>query len=170
MVMRRTHARSARRAPRAAFHLAALAVIAALALLVVSQVAQLSPAAWGYTVSVAPGVHPATTAERAAALARQYLDDQTPELAAPELHRAPVVSSVAAVAARDAKTLEPRIPSRAVNAAPNRVVWIVSASGDFLNLHDLAWSTRGAPDPGGTIVIDDATGAVLGVFPHDPGT
>lgn len=43
-------------------------------------------------------------------------------------------------------------------------------SGDFLNLDDLPWSSRGGADPSGSIVIDDTSGTILGVYPHDPGT
>ena len=72
--------------------------------------------------------------------------------------------------ARDARQLERRIPDAQPAAQPDRIVWIVRVSGDFLNLHDLPWSQSGTPDPSGTIVIDDATGTILGVYPHDPGT
>jgi hypothetical protein len=54
---------------------------------------------------------------------------------------------------------------------------VTKGVGDYLNLRDLPWS-RGTeqtddplliacegPGPAGTLVIDDATGSVLGVYP-----
>ena len=58
-------------------------------------------------------------------------------------------------------------------------VWVTRGVGDYLNLVDFAWSQqfgqfdvgfdlacRGAA-PSGTIVIDDTTGYILGVYPGD---
>ena len=126
------------------------------------------PASPGYTVSEADGMRPTTSAERAAAIARHYLDLQTPELAAPGIHTDPIVRSVAAVRAADAVALEPGVPAEALAADPGRVVWVASVTGDFLNLNDLPWSSAGTPYPSGNIVIDDATGAILGVYPSGP--
>lgn len=146
--------------------LAAAAVV--LSVFIVTGGTDLPPAAPGYTVSVAAGVTTATSADRAAAIARHYLDIQTPELAAPELHSDPMVLSVAAVRAAHSPKLEPAVPANAVAADPGRVVWVASVTGDFLNLHDLPWSRAGTPDRGGNIVIDDATGSILGVYPGGP--
>lgn len=130
----------------------------------------LPPAGSGYAVAIEDGITPATSGARAAAIARHYLDEQTKDLAAPNLHVDPVVSRVSAVTATDALRIEPRIPNDPVAAMPNRIVWVAEVSGDFLNLHDLPWSTNGTPWPNGTIVIDDDTGAILGVYPHAPGS
>lgn len=149
------------------------AVIAALVMVgivVAQQVTQLPPANPDYSVTIAPGVRPVTPNGRIAAIARRYLDDQTPELAAPNIHQPPVVISATATFARDARQLEPGIPDAQAAAEPDRIVWIVRASGDSLNLHDLPWSNSGVPYPSGNIVIDDATGTILGVYPHAPGT
>ena len=144
--------------------------VAAVALFtfIVTRGADMPPAVPGYTVSVAAGVTTTTSAARAAAIARHYLDLQTPELAAPNLHADPIVRSVAAVRAADAVRLEPAVPAEAVAADPGRVVWVAAVTGDFLNLHDLPWSSAGTPYPSGNIVIDDATGNILGVYPSGP--
>lgn len=143
-----------------------LAVAAvALSVFIVTRGTDLPPAARGYTVSVAAGLTTATSADRAAAIARHYLDLQTPELAAPGIHTDPIVRSVAAVRAVDSTGLEPGVPAQAVAADPGRVVWVAAVTGDLLNLHDLPWSSAGTPYPSGNIVIDDATGSILGVYP-----
>lgn len=149
---------------------AVIAALVVIGIVVAQQVTQLPPANPDYSVTIAPGVRPATPNGRIAAIARRYLDDQMPELAAPNIHQPPVVISATATLARDARQLQPRIPDAQPAAQPDRIVWIVRVSGDFLNLHDLPWSQSGTPDPSGTIVIDDATGTILGVYPHDPGT
>jgi hypothetical protein len=145
-------------------------VVAAIALVVFVAIRanDLPPATPGYTVRVAPGVTPRTSAERAAAIARHYLDLQTPKLAAPNIHTDPIVHSVSAVPATEAATLEPGIPAAAVAADPVRVVWVASVSGDFLDLADFPWSRISDPYPSGNIVIDDATATILGVYPGRP--
>jgi hypothetical protein len=147
---------------------AVLAVAMVLVAFIVTRGTDLPPGASGYTVRVADGITPATPAARVAALARHYLDLQTPELAAPGIHTDPLVKSVSAVRAADAASLEPAIPADAVAADPGRVVWVASVTGDLLDLHDLPWSRAGAPNTSGTVVIDDATGAILGVYPRAP--
>jgi predicted NBD/HSP70 family sugar kinase len=121
----------------------------------------------GYTVSIEPGIQPQTSAARAAGVARRYLDEQTPELAAPELHVDPRIMRLSAARAADVRQVEPGVPEQAAAGQPDRIVWVVSATGDFLNLHRLEWSEAGMAYPSGNIVIDDATAAVLGVYPHD---
>ena len=146
--------------------IATLAVAgAALLAFIVTRGPDMPAAAPGYTVTVAGGVTTTTSADRAAAVARHYLDLQTPELAAPGIHADPIVRSVAAGRAVDAAKLEPAVPAEAVAADPGRIVWVASVTGDFLNLHDLPWSRAGTPYPSGNIVIDDATGNILGVYP-----
>jgi hypothetical protein len=150
--------------------LVALALITARAVVAVAVLRgpELPPANSGYTVSVADGITPTTPAARAASIARHYLDQQTPDLAAPGVHVDPIVRSVSAVSAAGAMSLEPGVPALAVSADPGRVVWVASVTGDFLNLHDLPWSSAGVPYPSGSIVLDDATGAILGVYPSGP--
>lgn len=145
----------------------AVVVIGGL-LVVASGIAHAGLDEGGYPVTIAPGITPALTSERVAEISRGYLDAQTPQLAAPELHQPPLVLAEWATRARDASLQEPRIPPDAVAQQPDRVVWVVLVSGDFLNLGDFPWSRSGAPDPGGSIVIDDASGTILGVYPHDP--
>jgi hypothetical protein len=112
----------------------------------------------------------------AVAVSRSYLDAQTPEIAAPELHIEPHITRAWAVLASDARSVDGCIPDE----ASTQIVWITKGVGDYLNLRDLAWSrattqanadtaaamTCGGPGPAGTIVIDDATGAILGVYPE----
>jgi hypothetical protein len=118
-----------------------------------------------YAVSVAVGVQPHMSADRAAAIATRYLNDQTGQLIARELHRPPRIIAVSGLAAPDARTLEPAIPIDAVTERPDRLVWVVKVTGDLLNFHVLAWSNGEFPGPSGTIVIDDATQVILGVYP-----
>lgn len=141
--------------------------VLAIGFYTVQRVTELPPANTDYTVSIRPGIQPATTPARVAALARHYLDEQTPQA---EGHQAPIISRVAALRAQDATQVEAGIPEDQVAAQPTRIVWVVWASGDFLDLHDLPWSHAGVPYPGGRILIDDATQAILGVYPHAPGT
>jgi hypothetical protein len=63
-----------------------------------------------YTVSIAPELHPHLTAQDAIAISRRYLDDQTPELAAPALHIPPKLTSASAVRADEASALDGRSP------------------------------------------------------------
>jgi hypothetical protein len=134
-----------------------------------------------YTVSIAPELHPRLTAQDAIAISRRYLDDQTPELAAPALHIPPKLTSASAVRADEASALDGCIPI----VPGDQIVWIAKGQGDYLNLSDHPWSTRigladqlnpnpsrlicESPGPQGTLVIDDATGTILGVYPESPG-
>jgi hypothetical protein len=122
-----------------------------------------------YRVEIASGAQTATSAEIVAGIATRYLNDQTAELAGPELHRPPRILAASAVFARDAAKLEARVPPGAVAQRPDRIVWVVEVTGDLLNLRDLAWSSGGSPDASGTIVIDDATKTILGVYPDHGG-
>jgi hypothetical protein len=133
------------------------------------------------TASVAPGLHPRLTVQDAISINRGYLDDQTPELAAPELHIPPRITSAEAVRANEASALDGCIPV----IPGDQIVWVTKGQGDYLNLSDRPWSTKIGwadqldPDPTrlvcesagpmGTLVIDDATGAILGVYPESPG-
>lgn len=157
---------------RGSWVVAAIAVVIALVAVgaeIAQRVTQLPAANLDYSVVIAEGVRPVTSNGQVAAIARRYLDGQTPELAAPGIHDAPMIISMTATLARLAPALEVGVPEAQVAAAPDRIVWVVKASGDFLNLHDLPWSSHGTPYPSGRLVIDDATGTILGVYPHAPG-
>lgn len=97
-----------------------LAAAAALLLVVRSLPAELLPANTDYTLTIAPGVRTITAPARVAALARGYLDAQTPQLAAPEIHSPPRILSLVAVPAREARAVEPRIPAGPIATAPGR--------------------------------------------------
>jgi hypothetical protein len=117
------------------------------------------------------------TKEDAIGTTRQYLAAMRREIASPQIHVPANVTAVWAVPAMDAWTIDPCIP-RQSDAHP---VWITRGVGDYLNLHDFAWSRHfGQFDAGfalacqgaaasGTVVVDDASGEILGIFPgeHD---
>ncbi len=125
-----------------------------------------------YTLSIAPGLHPRLIADEAISITRGYLDAQTPQIAAPEEHIPPHVTGVWAVPANAARTIDGCIPAE----ASGQIVWITKGVGDYLNLSDHPWSpqseasdlTCSGPGPAGTIVIDDVTQVILGVYPGDP--
>jgi hypothetical protein len=131
----------------------------------------------GYVISVSPELHPRMRPTDAARITLAYLAEQTPEIAAPELHIAPRIASVSLVRASAARTLDGCIPAQ----SSDDLVWVTKGVGDYLNLRDHPWSrttmqanadtqatlTCGGPGPAGTIVIDDATGTILGVYPED---
>jgi hypothetical protein len=128
-----------------------------------------------YSTLIADGLRPRLSAADAVSISRAYLDAQTPEIAAPELHVVPHVTATWAVRAVDGPSIDGCIPAE----SSTRIVWITKGVGDYLSLHDLPWSKAttqanadtaiamacGGPGPAGTIVIDDATGAILGVYP-----
>jgi hypothetical protein len=134
----------------------------------------------GYAVTVAQDLHPRMTAADAVRITLDYLAAQTPQIAAPELHVAPKVTSVSAIPAGGARSLDGCIPAQ----PGDDVVWVTKGVGDYLNLVAHPWSASSAaiqddramplvetcagPGPAGTIVIDDATGTILGVYPEDP--
>ena len=125
---------------------------------------------------IAAGLAPRLTASDAVAMTRSYLDAQRGLVAAPELHQAPDVLSATAVRARDAADLDACIPATDSDA----IVWLTFGTGDYLNLEEHPWSPSTvtapgdglvdgvdcfAPGPNGVLAIDDATGAILGVYP-----
>lgn len=134
------------------------------------------PANGPYTTVIAPGLQPRLAASDAIAITRQYLAEQTPQIAAPELHVVPHVTAAWAIAASAARSIDGCIPIE----SSTQIVWVTKGVGDYLNLRDLPWSRPptqadansptalicGSPAPAGTIVIDDTTGTILGVFPE----
>lgn len=114
-------------------------------------------------------------ADDAVAVSRDYLARMRPIIAAPELHVVARITSARAMRGTDAWTVDPCIP----RADDPTTVWVTHGEGDFLNLVDFAWSRhfgqfdqgfdlecRGAA-PSGSIVIDDTTGYILGVYPGE---
>ena len=133
-----------------------------------------------YSATIAPGLHPRLSPDDAVRITRDYLNAQTPQLAAPELHSPPHVDSVIAIEAANASSLDGCIPAE----TSSDIVWVTKGTGDYLNLSPHPWSSetignvtvvdagaRECSDPGtsGTLVIDDATRSILGVFPGAPG-
>ena len=130
-----------------------------------------------YSSTMAPGLHPRLSPDDAVRITLDYLDAQTPQIAAPELHVSPHVDSVVAIEAANARSLDGCIPTE----TSSDVVWVTRGEGDYLNLSAHPWSSQAdgssdatslecrGPGPSGTLVIDDATGSILGVFPGQPG-
>lgn len=130
--------------------------------------------------SVVPELRTRLSLPDAIAISRGYLDEQTPLLAAPELHSPPRITGAWAVRANEASALDGCIPV----VHGDQIVWVTKGQGDYLNLSDHPWSTPissadqlmpdpirlicESPGPLGTLVIDDATGVILGVYPESP--
>lgn len=128
-----------------------------------------------YVTTIEPGLRPRLTGADAVTLTRDYLARQTPELAVSEMHTPANITEVWAVRASDARKLDRCIPREASDG----IVWVTKGSGDFLNLRVHLWSSnfsqQVAADPvaraclapwtSGTLVLDDATGDILGVSP-----
>jgi hypothetical protein len=129
-----------------------------------------------YTETIAPGLHPRLTAADAVRIAREYLDAQVANLLAPDMKTTPHVTSVVAVTASDARAVDGCIPQKESDA----IVWVTMGDGDYINAENHPWSSqmtnstdpvvRGCSDNGtrGTIVVDDASGSILGVYPVNP--
>ena len=105
-------------------------------------------------------------------ITRDYLGEQTPELNVPAVHVAADVRQVWAVKAAEAWKLDPCVPVQTSEG----IVWVTVGVGDYLGRGNLPWmsSLLQAQDANrwclrgsgvGTIVIDDATGDILGAFP-----
>ena len=112
------------------------------------------------------GMTSVQTAAGVARIARTYLLEQESQLAAPELHIEPDVVSVTLRPARQAPSVEPRVPSALAEAAGEDLVWVVAVAGDVFDHAVLPWSDGVQAHPCGSIVISDSDGAILGVFPH----
>ena len=138
-----------------------------------------STANGAYSATIVPGLQPRLAPDDAVRITRQYLDAQMPQLAAPEIHIPAHVDSAVAIDAADARSLDGCIPIE----TSSDIVWVTKGTGDYLNLSSHPWSPRGSkqtasdpvasqcldPGPSGTLVIDDSTGQILGVFPARPG-
>jgi hypothetical protein len=145
-----------------------VAAVATLALLVAA--CSFAPGQQSqYAASVATGLQPRLSPADAVAITIAYLNDQHPD--PPPIR--PHVSVVWAVRAADARSHDGCIPAQDGDA----IVWITKGVGDYLNVSDRPWSHRtGAtndvcqlPGPEGTLVIDDGSGEIIGVYPESPG-
>ncbi len=126
------------------------------------------------TTHVAPGLAPRMTAGQAEDLTYGYLNQMRVLLVDPAQHVTPYVTEAWAVTADQAAALDGCIPEGMGSA----IVWVTKGRGDYLNLSDRPWSNAyeagsgaaaqacSAPAQAGTIVIDDATGEILGVYPN----
>jgi hypothetical protein len=130
-----------------------------------------------YAAAIASGLSPRLSSDDAVRITLDYLNAQTRQIAAPELHIPPRVDSAVAVEAVNAPSIDGCIPAE----TSAQIVWVTKGSGDYLNLSAHPWSSPangnsdpislecGGPGPAGTVVIDDATGSILGVYPGQPG-
>jgi len=120
---------------------------------------------------VGAGLSPRLTGSDAYRITLGYLAAASAE-AEPGTVVAPGIHAMWAVTANDAAGLDGCIPT----GKGTGIVWVTKGAGTYLNLADHAWSSTtpaaddpaGAcsyPAPAGTIVIDDATGEILGVYP-----
>ena len=129
-----------------------------------------------YSTAIELDLQPRLSAADAVAISRSYLEAQS--FAVPEMDVEPHITSVWAVTARAARAADGCIPDQ----TSNQIVWITRGVGDYLNV-GFPWSppmrqpdadtlpalTCGGPGTAGTIVIDDATGVILGVYPDRAG-
>jgi hypothetical protein len=134
--------------------------------------AQVVPTIDSVSFSLAPGISPKLGADDAVAVSHAYLAEQEARLARPGSHRVPDITNVWALLARDAHTVDPCIPVK----SEERIVWVTVGTGDYLNLAAHPWSNRYSvdnvceqPASSGTLVIDDETRQLLGVFPGSHG-
>ena len=121
---------------------------------------------------VAAGLSPRLTGAEATRITLDYLDRASAE-AEIGTTVAPALSAIWAVTANGAAGLDGCIPT----GKGSGIVWVTKGVGTYLNLSDHAWSLRSQqfgdpateactmPAPAGIIVIDDATGEILGVYP-----
>ena len=147
-------------------------VAVSIAALVVSACST-TPPNGSFDVSVAASLQPRLSPADAVDITRAYLDAQGPQLAASNLHVDAHVQQVWAVRASAARELDACIPPQASDA----IVWVTRGLGDYLNLTDYPWSHRTGssmnpaalacqdPSTEGILVIDDRSGAILGVYP-----
>ncbi len=125
-----------------------------------------------FPAHIASGVTPRLAASDAYRITLDYLDRAMAE-AQPGTTVAPAVEAIWAVTADQAAALDGCIPV----GKGSGIVWVTKGTGTYLNLWNHAWSStapnlgdpQGActgPGPAGTIVIDDTTGEILGVYPY----
>ncbi len=125
------------------------------------------------TAHIAPGLAPRMTPTDAENVTYGYLNRMRLQLPDPAQHVAPYVTGVWAVAADQAAALDGCIPT----GMGTGIVWVTRGRGDYLNLTDHPWShgyqagsdlavqACTASAQAGVMVIDDATGQILGVYP-----
>jgi len=120
-----------------------------------------------FPAHVATGLAPHLMASDAYRITMDYLHSASAG-ADPATIAAPSLTSIWAVTADQAAALDGCIPT----GKGSGIVWVTKGTGTYLNVASHAWSSPtgsvvcSAPGPAGTIVIDDATGAILGVFPY----
>jgi len=120
-----------------------------------------------FPAHVAAGLAPRLQGSDAYRITLDYLQQASAE-AEPGTTVAPSLTSIWAVTADQAAALDGCIPT----GKGGGIVWVTKGRGGYLNLATHAWSTPSgsevcsAPGGSGTIVIDDTTGAILGVYPN----
>lgn len=122
-----------------------------------------------FPAHIEPGVSPRLKSSDAYRITLDYLNRSAGDAAASPLNVAPSLQSIWAVTADQAAALDGCIPT----GKGGGVVWVTKAQGAFTNTATRPWSSpdSGAPascrtsGSAGTLVIDDATGEILGEFP-----
>jgi hypothetical protein len=120
-----------------------------------------------FPAHVAPGVTPHLKASDAYRITLDYLT-RADASAEPGTAVAPSLTSIWAVTADQAAALDGCIPT----GKGSGVVWVTKGQGTYVNLASHPWpptTESGAcsgTGPAGTVVIDDATGLILGVYPY----
>jgi hypothetical protein len=125
------------------------------------------------TAHIAPGLVPRMTPTDAESVTYGFLNRMRLQLPDPAQHVAPYVTGTWAVTADQAAALDGCIPT----GMGTGIVWVTRGRGDYLNLTDHPWShgyeagsdlavqACTASAQAGVMVIDDATGQILGVYP-----
>jgi hypothetical protein len=125
-----------------------------------------------FPAHIQTGITPRLRASDAYRITLDYLG-RTSAAAQPGTVVPPSIRVIWAVAADQAAGLDGCIPT----GRGRGIVWVTMGAGSYLNLEAHPWSRPSQPgdtaarracsDPaaGGTLVIDDATGEILGVYP-----
>jgi hypothetical protein len=134
-----------------------LAVIAAGTVVGIAASVVLNPEADSYTTTVGAGLALRMDAEQVADLARDQIADMA---TAASRSVTPDILSVTAVAEADIESVLPHLGNQ--DGGSERLVWVVKATGWFVAR--LGPASR-PPDagPDGYLVIDDATGHIVGM-------
>jgi hypothetical protein len=137
--------------------LLAFAVIAAGTVVGIAAAVVLSPKSDTYTTAVAAGLAPRMDPEQVAGLAREQIAAMA---TAASRSVSPDILSVTAVAEADIESVLPHLGNP--DSGSDRLVWVVKATGWFVARLGPAGRPRDA-GPDGYLIIEDATGHVVGM-------
>jgi hypothetical protein len=122
-----------------------------------------------FPIHVEPGVSPRLKGSDAYMITLDFLTRSAAEAAPGTPTAAASLQSIWAVTADQAAALDGCIPT----GKGSGVVWVTKGAGTYANTISRAWSSPDSAAPAacrisgtaGTLVIDDATGQILGVYP-----